>query len=120
MASLVTFVNRDRTSTIADRAQLAGTSRERRHGLLGRERFKEFSGLWIVPCEAIHTFGMKMPIDSIFLDRQLRVRGLRTNLQPSRIAICLRAHSVLELPAGTIARSGTQVGDQLDAHRLDG
>ena len=107
------FTNKDRESTLGTRVRLAGTSRERRRGLLGNAGFDDISGLWIVPCEAVHTFGMKMPIDSIFLDRRLRVKSLRTNLKPSRVAICLSAHSVLELPAGTVTTSGTTVGDQL-------
>lgn len=92
--------------------RLAGTSRARRQGLLAKSLLSDGEGLWIVPCEAIHTFGMKMPIDSIFLDRTLRVRAVQKALKPRRIAVCLRAHSVLELPVGTIERSGTQIGDR--------
>ena len=114
-SKLVTFVNRDRASNVAGRVRIAGTSRERRRGLLGVSDFDEDRGLWIIPCEAIHTFGMKVTLDSIFLDKRLRVRSLRSNLKPGRIAVCLRAHSVLELPVGTIARSGTLIGDQLEA-----
>ncbi len=99
---------------LASRVRLAGTSRERRRGLLGETAFDNISGLWIVPCEAVHTFGMKMPIDSIFLDKRLCVKSLRTNLKPGRVAICLSAHSVLELPAGTVTSSGTAVGDRLE------
>ncbi len=108
---VVTFINRDRGSTVANKVQLAGTSRERRRGLLGRD---DFAGLWIVPCEAIHTFGMRVEIDAVFLDRELRVRGLKRHLRPGRISFCLRAHSVLELPAGAISSSGTATGDRLE------
>jgi|SRR5947209_10907919 len=109
----VRLVNQDRESVLASHIRLAGSSAERRRGLLDYRALLEGSGLWIIPCEAIHTFGMKMPIDSVFLDKGLRVTALRLTLNPWRIAICLRAHSVLELPVGTIARSRTQVGDQL-------
>jgi uncharacterized protein len=107
------IVNQDRAYTLATHAQLAGASNERRRGLLGVTNLEEGTGLWIVPCEAIHTFWMKVRIDSIFLDKALRVTALRANLKPFRIAICLRAHSVLELPPGIIEKSGTAVGDQL-------
>ena len=85
---------------------------------MGVTEFDEADGLWIVPCEAIHTFGMKMPIDSIFLDKHLRVKKLRSALRPGRMAICFSADSVLELPAGTIVKSGTAVGDQLERSQV--
>jgi len=73
-------------------------------------------GLWIAPCEAIHTLGMKWPIDAIFIDKSYRVRKVSPNLPPWRIAICWRAASVLELPTGTLLQSGTQIGDILAFH----
>ncbi len=114
ISDLVVFANRNRVTDVATQVRIAGTSRERRRGLLDTEEFHEGSGIWILPCEAIHTFGMKFPIDSIFLDKRLRVRSLRKGLRPGRIAFCLAAHSVLELPVGTIEKSGTLLGDQLD------
>jgi hypothetical protein len=71
-------------------------------------------GLWIVPCEAIHTFRMKFLIDAVFIDRAHRVRKIYAGLRPWRIAACLSADSVLELPAGVSSDSGTTVGDQLE------
>jgi uncharacterized membrane protein (UPF0127 family) len=105
--------NLDRRATVAERVRLAGTSAARRKGLLGLEGLSSTAGLWLAPCEAIHTFGMRMPIDAIFLDRQLQVRKVRPNLAPFRISVCMRADSVLELQAGTVARTGTSVGDRL-------
>jgi uncharacterized protein len=106
--------NRTRNSILADNADLAGTSAKRRKGLLGREKLSPGQGLWIVPCGAIHTFFMKFAIDVVYIDRKKRVRKIRTNVVPWRLSACLIAHSVLELPAGTVARSGTQRGDQLE------
>jgi uncharacterized protein len=99
---------------------LAGTSALRRKGLLGIDRLPHSTGLWIAPCEAIHTFGMKMPIDALFLDRYFQVRKLRPNMAPSRISVCMRADSVLELQAGTVARTGTALGDRLRFQLLVG
>lgn len=106
-------MNRERNTVLADAVEAAWCSEDRRRGLLGRTQFGSGRGLWISPCEAIHTFGMRFPIDAVFLDRQFRVRKIRTNLAPRRIALCWPAHSVLELPAGTVCASQTQVGDQL-------
>jgi uncharacterized membrane protein (UPF0127 family) len=56
---------------------------------------------------------MRIAIDAVFLDRQLRIKKLVPNLRPWRIAVCLSAGSVLELRAGTIAACALAQGDQL-------
>jgi uncharacterized membrane protein (UPF0127 family) len=113
-------INLDRNATLAERVSVAGTSAARRKGLLGIRALTNGAGLWISPCEAIHTFGMRMPIDAIFLDRHFQVRKLRTHLPPSRISLCITAASVLELEAGTALRTGTTVGDRLRFERCVG
>ncbi|MBV9760431.1 MAG: DUF192 domain-containing protein [Acidobacteriaceae bacterium] len=112
-------VNLDRKSTLAERVRIAGTSAARRQGLLGIGGLLKGAGLWISPCEAIHTFGMKMPIDAIFLDRHHQVRKLSNDLPPWRISLCLAAASVLEVEAGTAHRTGTTVGDRLSFEASD-
>ena len=105
--------NITRDVVLADGADQADTSEKRRTGLLKHTELKPGEGLWIVPCESVHSFFMKFTIDVLYLDRQKKVRGMRPNMKPWRVSACLPAHSVLELPAGTIGRSGTQKGDQL-------
>lgn len=61
-------------------------------------------GLMIAPCGAVHTFGLKAPIDVVFLDRQQTVVRCLYSLPPNRIAAARRAHSVIELPGGYCAR----------------
>jgi uncharacterized protein len=76
-------------------------------------------GLWIVPCNGIHTFGMRFALDVVFLDREGSVVALEETMPPWRVGrIYRRAHSVLELPTGTIASSGTQIGDRIAIERL--
>jgi uncharacterized membrane protein (UPF0127 family) len=108
-----TVFNQDRGRSLGTRISVAGTSQARRQGLLGRKSIHPEAGLWIAPCEAIHTFGMKTVIDVVFLDRHNRVSKLVSNLKPGRIAICLKAASVLELASGNVVQSETRVGDQL-------
>ncbi len=102
---------------IAGRVRIAGDSAARRRGLLGTHDLNRESGLWIVPCEAIHTFGLKMPIDVLFLDRDFKVKKLLTAMPPSRISICFAASSVVEVKPGAIARSNTKVGHRLSLRR---
>ena len=92
----------------------ADTTLSRLRGLLGRLRLRSDEALWVVPSRGIHTFGLLFQIDVIYLDSECRVVHLIENLGPLRFApIRLRSASVLELPAGAIYSSGTQVGDQV-------
>ena len=113
MSDLYAFQNVTRGAPLATHVRVANSSAARRRGLLDAKTLEPGAGLWIVPCEAIHTFGMKVRLDIIFLDKNLKVRKIAPNVGPRRLSICLRAHSVLELAAGAAARSGTQPGDQL-------
>lgn len=106
--------NPARQSVLATRMEVAGTSGSRSRGLLGRAGLAEGEGLWIVPCESVHTFAMQFPIDLVYIDRKHRVLKLRSAVPPWRISACLRAHSVLELPAGTIHQTRTAKGDVLE------
>lgn len=110
--------NTDRQTELADAADIADTSQKRRTGLLKHQSLEPGQGLWIVPCEAVHTFGMKFPIDVLYLSKQKKVLKIRDNMKRSRMSVCLRAHSVLELPAGYAAQTSTQVGDQLEFIKL--
>ncbi len=112
--------NETRDSTIADFADVADTSASRCKGLLGRDSLSPGEGLWIIPCEAIHTCGMRFAIDIIYLNRQKRVCKLLKNIKPWRLSMCAFANSVLEVPAGTIEHTGTQKGDQLCFSSRDG
>lgn len=62
--------------------------------------------------------GMKFPIDVVYLNRKRQVLKVRERLEAGwKFSFCLTAHSVLELPAGTIAQTGTAKGDQLELIR---
>jgi uncharacterized membrane protein (UPF0127 family) len=110
--------NQTRNAMLADHAGIADTSKARRTGLLRHNTLEPGDGLWIAPCEAVHTFGMKFPIDVLYLNRKKKVIKIRENMLRSRVSFCLRAHSVLELPAGTCAATRTVLGDQLVFERL--
>jgi uncharacterized membrane protein (UPF0127 family) len=106
--------NVTRNAVLGDAVDVADTSSKRRTGLLKHETLPPGHGLWIVPCEAIHTFGMKFSIDVAFLSKRRKVLKVRQDMPRRRMAFCIRAHSVLELPTGVLERTGTQPGDQLE------
>jgi uncharacterized protein len=105
--------NQTRGTVVAQAADMADTSEKRRTGLLKHSGLEPGEGLWIVPCESVHTFFMKFPIDLVYLDKALKVKKVRSAVPAWRLSACLSAHSILELPAGTIEQTKTAVGDTL-------
>ena len=106
--------NISRQSFINLGVSVADTPLARLRGLLGRFKLRSDEAVWVVPSHGIHTFGLRFRIDVIYLDSQCQVLHLIEHLGPLRIApLRLRCASVLELPAGSIYKSGTQVGDRL-------
>lgn len=110
----VSVLNRTRGRLLGDAIERADTSKARRVGLLKRSGLGKGEGLWILPCEGIHTFFMRFDIDVLFLDKHKRVVKTVERMRPWRMSLRLRGRSVLELPAGVIAETGTERGDLLE------
>jgi hypothetical protein len=107
-------VENDRSGRVlASEITTAFDSASRRRGLLGRGGLPPGSGLIIAPTNAIHTFFMRFAIDVAFLSKEGRVLKVYHALRPWRVAGALRAHAVIELPAGALAAADTQPGDRL-------
>jgi uncharacterized protein len=118
----VYIYNKTRETFVATEATIADSYLRRLVGLLGKtKRWAQLGrGLWIVPSRGVHTIGMMFPIDLIFLSKEKEVVHVEEHLRPFRIsAVSLKATSVLELPAHTVFRTGTQVGDRLEIARLN-
>jgi len=112
--------NKTKETFLAFRVRVADSFFSRLVGLLGRRSLKLDSGVWIVPANAIHTIGMLFTFDLVLVDQNFKVVGLRELIRPFRVTWPnLRAESVLELPAHTIFKSRTEVGDQLVVERYE-
>jgi uncharacterized membrane protein (UPF0127 family) len=111
--------NLTRQAVLANCVEVADHGAIRRKGLLGRDGLSAGEGLWIVPCESVHTFGMRFPIDLVYLDRHKKVRKVRSGVPPWRLSACLSAHSVIELASGTIQTTQTRRGDRLEFSSAD-
>jgi len=106
--------NQTRETFLAFRVQVADSILSRLIGLLGRRSLKPDSGVWIVPANAIHTIGMLFSFDLVLIDKEFKVVGLRELIRPFSVTRPnLRAESVIELPAHTVFKSRTEIGDQL-------
>lgn len=110
----IRVLNRSKGTVVAEAADVADTSEKRRRGLLKHTHLGPGEGLWIAPCEAVHSFGMKFAIDLMYLDKKRKVKKVRHNMVPGRLSACLTAHSILELPVGVVTASRTEPGDQLE------
>ena len=75
-------------------------------GLMFIDKMEGFEGMLIEPCNSIHTFFMKFPIDVIFLDRENKIVSIKRNMKPWRMTwIIAKAYKVLELPGGSLPMS---------------
>ncbi len=121
MGRAFTVANTTRNTVIAAQVRRAATPWARLVGLLGRSGLAAGEGLHLLPCGSVHTWFMRFTIDVLYLDRDGRVVKAVPALRPFRWSWGgRRAHSVLELPAGTIAASGTRPGDALAFERWNG
>jgi uncharacterized membrane protein (UPF0127 family) len=110
--------NLTRDSTLASRVEVAASLWARFMGLMGRSSVPAGQALWLPSSNGIHMFFMRFPIDAVFLGRP-GPDGARPVLAAVRdlapwlgiVPLVRHADGVLELPAGTIATSGTIVGD---------
>jgi len=110
--------NRTRSTILAQQAAVANTPALRNRGLLKHTHLPAGEGLWIVPTQSIHMFFMRFAIDVVYLNKAKQVVKLVENLKPWRASLCWSAHSVLELPVGVIASTGTRKGDLLEFEKV--
>jgi uncharacterized protein len=99
---------------VCERLVVADNPLTRLKGLLGRAGLEPTEGLLIKSTSAIHTCFMRFPIDALFLDRDLNVVGIESDLRPWRFAGRRGAKIVIELAAGEGRRRGIQLGDRLE------
>lgn len=105
------------------RARRAHRLLERLVGLIAQPIPPTGSGLWIEPCRAVHTFGVRGPLDLVFVAKSGAVLRVCENVEPGRMRGALRARAVLELRAGEASRlhmrPGTVVRWILDRKKGD-
>jgi len=110
----VRILNTTRSTELASNAKPARSFTQRLVGLLGRAGLDPGEALLLEPCSSVHTAFMRFAIDVVYVDRAGKVVKVVPELRPFRVSGALRgARSVIELPSGTIAATGTVPGDQL-------
>jgi uncharacterized membrane protein (UPF0127 family) len=95
-------------------AEIAGTRRTRRAGLLGRNGFEGF--LVLRPCRQVHTVGMRFPIDVAWCAGDGEILRI-AELRPGRVSrVVWRSRFVIEAQAGAFERWKLAAGDVVEVH----
>ena len=116
------FVLRNERSgaVVAHRLLPALDPSTRNVGLLRHDALPDDTAMVLAPTSAVHTWFMRFPIDVLFVAKDGRVLKIREAVPAWRLALCLRAHAVIEMAAHAVTRSGTRVGDRLALARMAG
>jgi len=111
---MTTIRNTTRGTILADNAHRAKNFIARGRGLMFTEPLAAGGGLVIAPCNSIHMFFMRYPLDVVFINDRNRVIFLYEGIRPWRVGRIVKgAKAAIELPVSTIAATGTRVGDTL-------
>jgi uncharacterized protein len=122
--SMKRAINLTRGGVLCAAVEEADGALARGRGLIGRGVLAAGAGMLIgsgplIPVMWIHTFFMRFPIDIVFMDRDHRIVRIIANVPPWRLtAPVFGARAVLEIEAGTAARTSTRSGDQLRFEEL--
>ena len=108
--------NLTRKTVLSFRTYQATSFGDRLRGMIGRPFDRnDFDAMVFPSCSSIHTCFMTFPIDVVVLGAENTVLKTCPDCRPWRPSVrCRGAHSVIELPAGALAHTGTEPGDRLD------
>lgn len=111
----VEIINEGNGAVISDRTLIADNFLTRLKGLLGKREMQAGEGLVIYPCSMVHCLGMKIWIDVLFISADNKIVHIIENMKPGQISPWIKnARYVIELPAGQVARTNTQAGDEIE------
>lgn len=111
---MMEITNATKGTQIATGAVQAGTFLARGRGLMMAPPLPEGGGLVIDPCNSIHMFFMRYPLDVLFVDKDGLVVFMYAGIKPWRVGRIVKgAKLAVELPVGAIAASKTEVGDKV-------
>jgi uncharacterized membrane protein (UPF0127 family) len=111
---MATLRNATTGRIVASKVKRAAHWWERMVGLLPKRHIGPEEGMFFDDCDAVHTVGMRAPIDIIFLDESSRVLRIVPSVPGMRFAVgCHGARAVVELGEGVSIGRDLLVGDQL-------
>lgn len=122
MRTVGPLIRRDTHEVVLDSVEIADGFWSRLRGLQFRPMLTPGTGLLLIPCQSIHTFFMRFPIDVVTLDQDARVLEIRPQLLPWRTFVPKsKPWAILEVPAGTTRlQPGIPLGLAQDDDRAPG
>lgn len=110
----IMVINIDNGNILVEKGGLASNFFTRCKGLLGKKEMPPGEGLVLYPCNMVHSIGMQIVIDVLFVSRDNQVIYIIKEMAPNRISdLVNNAHYVVELPAGQACRTGTAIGQKI-------
>ncbi|MEW8506908.1 MAG: DUF192 domain-containing protein [Candidatus Thiodiazotropha sp.] len=104
--------NKKSTDSSTIQAWIADSYFTRLRGLLGKKQLSDNHGLLLEGCASVHTFGMRYPLDLVFLDKSGKVIKCQKGVKPFRTASARGAYYTLELNNGMICNQDISENDQ--------
>ena len=108
------IINTTKNVILADNVVVAQTTVSRLKGLLFYKEFRNREALIIKPCNSIHTFFMRFPIDVIFVGSNDKILKIHQGIKPFKVTpVYFKSKFVIELPAGIVEATNTTESDIL-------
>lgn len=108
------LINSTNGAVLADNVEVASNFKKRFKGLIGASTLNQGEALILFPCNCIHTFFMRFPIDVLFINKESAILYAFENMKPFRFSPIIRtSYMVVELPAGRLSSTGTATGNHL-------
>lgn len=116
MYKFIKIINKDTNKIIAEKVLVANSFWTRFKGLMLKTNLKDYDGILLYPCKAIHMLFMFISIDVIFMDINKKIIAIYSNLIPwiSYTRYHTDAFYTLELRPGSISQNNLKIGNNLD------
>lgn len=108
------LVNKEDEKVVLTEVNIADSIGKRFIGLMGKASLQEEKGLLLRPCNSIHTFFMKFPIDVAFIDKNNQVLMIISDMQPSRISPIVRKSAYVIESSSNVLSKKLKVGDEIE------
>jgi hypothetical protein len=113
------LIHQNSGQVVCPEIKLATSILQRFFGLMGKPALPTGQGLWLEPCDSIHSCFMRFCFDAIFLSKEGEIVHLIQGMRPWRMSpILFKSNVVVELPQGSIEQAGLKIGDKLSLKKL--
>lgn len=110
--------NKTKKKIICNNSTIVSSTLSKAVGLMFSKKKEDFGLVFVFsrPVRAdLHMFFVFYPIDVLFLDENMKVAEIKGNFRPFTFySPKTKSKFVIELPEGSIKKSGTELSDQIE------